>query len=364
VNARLAGNFDVFDEAFLTTAPSLFGVRYREISNQKLYELYQKNPSWFALDEPGAHQNIVNNSRQLKERISATYLRTDLRLLEGKLWVVTGVRYEHTAGEGRGPLNDINAQFQKDARGNYIRNAAGQRVLITNDDLALRKLRFQERAATAETSYDGFYPSLNATYTLTPNLLLRAAYARTLGRPDLSFIVPGSTVSDPDVAQPTITINNAQLKPWTANGYDLTLESYNWGGGTGSISAFQKDIKDFFGALSVPATAEALARYDIPNDGTLDRYMIVTRHNVDTRTRIRGLEFAYRQPLTFLPAWAQGFQVFFNATKLKLVGSNTADFDGYKPSYYAGGINFIRPRYYVKVTYTYELESAGFVNGG
>lgn len=142
VNSRLARNFDVFDEAFLATAPTLNGTPYREPSMKKVYDLFLQHPNWFVLDEPGAHQSKVTSSRELTETISAAYARADFRLLNDRLWLVGGVRFERTDAEGRGPLNDITAQYQRDANGNFILNAARQRVLITTDVLALRKLRF------------------------------------------------------------------------------------------------------------------------------------------------------------------------------------------------------------------------------
>ncbi|MEI6466701.1 MAG: hypothetical protein WCQ89_18370, partial [Verrucomicrobiota bacterium] len=72
---------------------------------------------------------------------------------------------------------------------------------------------------------------------------------------------------------------------------------------------------------------------------------------------ITGVEFNYRQSLTFLPSWARGLQIFINGTKMTLSGSTTADFTGFNPSAYAGGINFIRPRYFLKLTCTYQGET-------
>ena len=53
-------------------------------------------------------------------------------------------------------------------------------------------------------------------------------------------------MSEPTAAQPTITVNNTGLKPWTGDNYDLSLETYQIKGGSGSIGIFRKDIKDFF----------------------------------------------------------------------------------------------------------------------
>jgi iron complex outermembrane recepter protein len=349
VTSRLASNFDVFDQAFIDDGPTVYGHKVRWISGKKFYNLFLEHPTWFVSDEAQAWQDYVNNSRSLTERVSAAYVRTDLRLLHNRLWLVAGVRFERTDDIGNGPLNDISAQYQRNADGTFVRNAAGQRVLITNDALALRKLRYQERAAHSERDYNGFYPSLNASYNLTENLILRAAYAQTIGRPNLSFIIPGTSISDPDAANPTITVNNVGLKPWSATNYDLSLESYQIKDGFGSIGVFQKDIKDFFGVVSTQATPELLEQYGLESDPTLLNYTISTRSNVGN-AKITGIEFSYRQSLTFLPHWARGLQLFANFTKLNLKGANTADFSGYNPRSISGGINLVRGRFAIKST--------------
>ena len=356
VNSRLAGKFDLFDEDFLKNPTLLWGVPYREVSQKKAYDLYRSRPEWFVEDPALSHQNRVSASRAYTETISAGYARIDARFLDKRLWIATGVRYEHTAGKGQGPLDDINAQYQRDANGRFVLNAAGQRVLITTDALELRKLRFRERAARTSSDYGDYYPSLNATYDLTDKLVLRAAYAKTIGRPNLNFITPGLTITDPDVLQPRITINNPNLKPWTADNYDLTLESYNFKDGFGSVGIFQKNIKDFFGSVETQATPELLGLYGLQDDPNLLRYTISTQTNAGD-AKVTGFEFGYRQSLTFLPDWARGFQVFFNATKLKVQGSRISDFSGFAPETFSGGINFIRPRFYIKANWSYQAET-------
>lgn len=186
--------------------------------------------------------------------------------------------------------------------------------------------------------------------------MLRAGYAHTLGRPNLNFIIPGTTTTDSTVALPTITVNNTGLLPWTANSYDLTVESYNFKDGFGSVGVFQKNIKNFFGSVTTPATPELLDQYGLPTDGTYQNYQIATQKNAGD-AKVTGFEFAYRQSLTFLPKWAQGFQVFVNLTKLRLEGSTTSDFTGFTPSKIAGGVNLIRSRYFIKLTYSYQGET-------
>jgi TonB-dependent receptor len=341
--SRLASRFDVFDEAFIADSPTVFGKKVRWISGQKMYQLYKQNPSWFVLDDAQVHQVFVNNSRHLRETVSAGYLRADARLFHNRLWLVAGARYERTADQGAGPLNDLNATFQRNPDGSFVRNAAGQKVQITTDPLALSKLRYQERGATADRTYDGIYPSVNASFNLTENLILRAAYAQTLGRPNINNIIPSTIISDPDAANRTVTVNNTGLLPWSATSYDLSLESYQIKDGFGSVGVFRKNVKDFFGSLTTAATPELLEQYGLESDPSLLTYNFVTRTNAGD-AQIDGLEFSYRQSLTFLPPWARGLQVFVNFTKLNLSGSNTADFSGYTPKSLAGGINFVRGR--------------------
>jgi TonB-dependent receptor len=353
--SRQARNFDVFDEAYNADAPTVFGRRVRWISGTKLYQLYQKNPSWFVTDEAQIWQDYVTNSRELAEQIAAAYLRADVRLFNNRLWLVGGVRFERTHDKGRGPLNDINAQYKRDAAGKLIdgnpSQAGTQPVLVTTDTLALRKLRYQERAATSDQHYSGYYPSLNAAFNLTENVILRAAAAQTLGRPNLGNIIPGVTISDATVTTsvPTITVNNSGLKPWTARSYDLSIESYQIKDGFGSVGVFQKEISDFFTSVTADATPELLELYGLEGDASLLNYKINTLANGGD-ARIRGVEFSYRQALTFLPSWARGFQVFANATKLSLSGSRTADFSGYAPKSLSGGVSFIRGRLALKWT--------------
>ncbi|MBI5767502.1 MAG: carboxypeptidase regulatory-like domain-containing protein [Verrucomicrobia bacterium] len=204
--SRLAGGFDVFDDAYNRDAPTLYGQPMRWISHTKLYQLLLARPQLFVLDEPLAHQNLVTNSRRLIETISAAYLRADVRLLHNRLWLVGGVRFEKTNDEGWGPKNDPSAQYQKDAQGRVIdgnvTQAGVQPIFLSNDLLVRARQRYVERGTHAEQHYSGYYPSLNASFSLTEKLVVRGAYARTLGRPNVSSVVPSATFTEPTVAAP------------------------------------------------------------------------------------------------------------------------------------------------------------------
>lgn len=367
---RLAGRFDVFDPVYNATTQTLGGVPVNWISVRKSYELFEQRPDWWVENLATSHTNQVNDSTRLVEEISAFYLRTDFRTLSNKLWLVAGVRYEGTMTEGWGRLNDPNARYVKNANGEIVRNSAGQPVFISADPLVRARQQFQERGAYNKRRYDGYYPSFNATYNLTDNLLLRAGYARTIGRPNLTFIIPGTNIPEEDAPSPrTFSAVNTALKPWTGDNYDLSLESYQIKGGFGSVSVFQKDIKNFFNLVTTELTPEIAADYGIPAGSFDPGDLLSTRTNGGDAT-IRGVEFMYRQRLLFLPwSFARSFQIFANANKLKLSGERTADFGSYTPSNYAWGVSLIRPKYSIKFTSSHQgqirrgLQAVSAANG-
>lgn len=351
VAERTAGKWGLVDEAFSAALKPYPGNRVvRWISPKLTYDLYRQRPELFVLDRAAEYTTQANNDKRIVETITAGYLRGDGRAFGNRLLVVAGVRYEETTDEGWGPLQDPTAQYQKDARGNVVRNAAGSPVLVTTDPLERAKLRYQRRGTHVEKSYDGFYPSVNASFILRQDLLLRAAYAKTIGRPDLNFILPGITITDVTATPGNrlITVVNTGLTPWTSSNSDLSLESYAIKGAIASVGVFQKNIKNFFGATRYRATPEILTSLDLPVEQEFLDYDVSTTMNVG-EAKITGFEFGYKQALTFLPKWASGVQVFLNYTKMTLGGSNASDFSGFNPKNTSWGVQLTRPRYVVKL---------------
>ena len=320
----LVSRYDLLDDSGYSALPLPFGeapIRYH--SPQKLLQLYQQRPGYFAADATRDIISTASNSRLIQETITAAFLRADVRLLANRLWLVGGVRFEETRDEGAGVKNDLRATYRQDSNGNLIRDAAGRPIRITTDPVQLAQLQYTERGARADRTYSDLYPSLNCAFNMTPDLIARAGYARTVGRPNFNNIVPGISVSDPLAALPVINVSNTGLKPWTSDNLDLTLEYYFKNSGLVSFGVFRKDIADFFGVVSTPATLEMLNEFGLSDDYL--GYDLVTRRNVG-RARVSGMEANFRKGLTFLPSWARGVQVFANATDLHLEGSTIADF--------------------------------------
>lgn len=315
-------------------------------------QTFKEHPEYFTYTEAQAvtyHRNVVNTSQAITEDILAPYLRFDTRLLENRLTVTGGVRYERTADDGVGGLIDPSRIYQRNTAGNIIRNAAGQPVVIAPlASLAGTQLAYVERGAHTKKSYGEFFPSVNASFNIRPSLIGRVSFARSIARPDFNNILPAANIPDPTTSARTITITNPDLTPWTANSYGVSLEWYFHEPSTGVISVrgFRRDISDFWGTKLTPATDELLDLYGL--DPTV--YGAALGYNVSTSlnsgdAQVTGLELDYRQNLDFLPRWARGITVFGNLTSQHLSGATTADFTGFVRETINYGVSFNRARW-------------------
>jgi TonB-dependent receptor len=347
----------VLDEVFSQrTAPYGFPqVQY--VSTEKAFTLYQANPASFTLDPNSQYRSEVTNSKRAAELVSSAYLRGDTAFFHRRLKLVGGLRAEQTNVDAEGPLNDPTRNYQRNAAGQVIRNANGTPVLIfpSTNALAVSQLTFLARAGRAEKEYLRLFPSLNASFNVRENLVARAAYYTSVGRPNFNQYSGGVTLPDPDLAPSNtnrITVNHAAIKAWSAQTAKVRVEYYFAGVGQLSVGAFQREFKNFFGASTFPATPEFLSFYGL-DAATYGRFDVATQTNVAGTVRMSGLEFDYKQALTFLPAWARGLQVFANASALRATGDATADFAGFVPRTYNWGVSLTRAKFNLRANWNY-----------
>lgn len=219
----------------------------------------------------------------------------------------------------------------------------------------ISRLTFIDRGSRTEKEYLRFFPSLNASYNLRENLILRGAYYHSVGRPNFIQYSGGITLPDtgmPSASDNLIRVNNAGIKAWSARTVNVPVERYFEGVGQFSVGAFRREIEDFFGATTFEATPEFLALYGL-DPATYDSYDVVTQQNLPGTVRMEGFDFNYKQVLTFLPQWARGIQLFANGSWQRVVGDETASLAGYVPRTGNWGISLTRPKYNVRVNWNY-----------
>ena len=355
----------LLDEVFSERVAPYGFPKIQYVSTQEAYNYYRDNPAKATVNENNLYRSTVSGSQHAEEVVSSAYLRGDLALFDRKLKLVGGVRAEQTNIDGEGPLTAPERAFQRDANGNILRGANGRPLLIvpTNAGLPYSQLTFIDRGAHTKKEYLRLFPSLNASYSLRENLIARAAYYTSVGRPNFNQYVGGVTLPDPDVLPGNtnasrIVVNNAGIKAWSAQTVKLRLEYYFQGIGQVSIGGFRREIENFFGATVFPATPEFLALYDIEAE-TYGRYDVSTQYNLPGTTRMTGFEFDYKQALTFLPHWARGIQMFANATAIRTTADENANFSGFVPRSYNWGVSLTRPKYSVRLNWNYRGLSRG-----
>jgi iron complex outermembrane recepter protein len=327
------------------------------ISNRKVYERFAANPNQFSINDNTIYRARATNSKVSRELISSLYLRGDVSLMERRLKLVGGLRGEQTNVEADGPLIDPTLNFRRDASGQIIRNANGAPSLILplTDALGVSKLTLIERGAHTDKEYLRLFPSLNASYNLRDNLVARAAYYHSVGRPNFVQYSGGVTLPDTDSSPSStnvITVNNAGIKAWSARTVNVRLEKYFEGVGQFSVGAFRREIENFFGNVMFAPTPEFLALYGLDAE-TYGRYLVSTQHNIPGAVRMEGYDFNYKQVLAFLPHWARGVQVFANGTWQRAIGDDDANFAGYIPKSGSWGISLTRPKYNFRVNWNY-----------
>lgn len=328
------------------------------MSPSAAYAAWKADPKLFgqtdAQQATSRNYNIDNNEN-FKEEVKAAYVQFDTRLLSNRLRVLGGVRFEKTIDDGIGGLTDNDAVWQRNPDGSYVRNSAGARVRKVEagvaGSMAESLLIKKYRAQFTHREYQGYYPSLHFTYDLQANFLVRAAYAKTYGRPDLSNLIPRTvaTRNDFDDEDPipngsyrgTLSIRNPTLKPWTADNYDLSTEYYTRNGGLATAGFFVKELSNFFGTQSVVATPELLNQLGI--DPGYVGYNITSTFNSGD-ARIVGGELNVRQDLRSLGSWGKMFTVFANGTKLNLSGNAGANFSSFVAKSANWGMTFAHRR--------------------
>lgn len=354
----------VLDESFSQrTAPFGFG-KVPWIDNSEYWELYKKYPERFApFDANAQYRSRVAGSKVAEEIVSAAYLRADVAFLERRLKFTGGVRAEQTNVEAEGPLTDPTRNFQRDASGALVDGNPSQpgvqpvRIVPTTDALGVSQLTYIRRGQQTEKEYLRWFPSINASYNIRDNLIARAAYYYSVGRPNFNQYAGGLTLPDLSL-QPNlnnssrIVVNNAGIKAWSAKSVKVRLEYYFERGGQVSVGAFRRDFYNLFTNTTFPAAPDFLALYGLDAE-TYGIYEVVTQRNIDNAVRMTGLEFSYKQPLTFLPNWARGVAAFANVSAQRAIDDETNALNSYVPRTYNWGLSLNRPKYGVRVNWNY-----------
>ena len=149
----------------------------------------------------------------------------------------------------------------------------------------------------ASHSYSYALPALNLRYALTESLFARLALYKTASRPLFGNLRIGSPIDLNSLGQnPTISRGNPDLRPFTANNADASLEWYPNRATFVAIQGYYKAATNFIVNASVPGTIT------LPN-GTVVPATINTSVNDPNTVHFKGIELIARRDLDFLPGF-------------------------------------------------------------
>lgn len=153
--------------------------------------------------------------------------------------------------------------------------------------------------------YDNFMPSVHLQWKPRQDIIVRAAWTNTIGRPDFGSLAANESVTF-DGSQARVSRGNPNLKPRESEGFDVSIEFYPPDGMI-SLAAFTKSIKNEIFTLS---------NIENINVGRGVEPVIVSTPRNAENAKIKGLEFAVQQAFTFLPSPFDGFGFNGNITLL------------------------------------------------
>lgn len=307
---------DIKDDVYSGQNPGFGYEGWDWPSIAQIHDIYNTDTTRWELDEARAINNTIGTWFEAEEDINALYAMGKVELLDNKLGILAGVRWEETDVSGLVPLDGDPSNY----------------VLSPTD--------FNFATLEVGSSYDNFHPSVHVTYEVTPDLILRASYANTIGRPDFGSMFGPTTIFEPDPTdedstQGYIETTNPALLPRESDNIDLTAEYYYGQTGLFSVSVFQNDMSNYIESVERPVTAEDIDTYGLPDYvfGGPDEYRIRTTFNSGDAT-VEGLEVNWEQDLNydFVPSLLRKSSLYANGTFLSTSGGISNDLNGFTPT--------------------------------
>jgi len=187
---------------------------------------------------------------------------------------------------------------------------------------------------TARNEYTDVLPAGNLTWEVSDKFQIRAAAAKTMSRPQLSALTPGTTSFPTGLtvggAAPSITVGNPFLSPFRSTNLDLSFEYY-WGtNGFVGLALFQKDIGSFPQQVAGEFALQDIYPQEIidqilPNvtSVTLAQYIrdggvfAVRQFDDAPGGKIQGVELNVQTNFFFLPGFLERFGITANYTYIK-----------------------------------------------
>jgi TonB-dependent receptor len=251
----------------------------------KLSNYVQANPGEFTLDEGATQEASQSADFDLVQHNSAGYVMNTINWPRFSLQ--TGFRVEAVE------VRALGYYVSTDANGNWL-------------------------GTTPETSSESYVvplPSVQARWMVTPMTAIRANYSRGLAPPNPYDLVPYVLDNGDAGETPRYSIGTPNEQPTRSNNYDLLLEQELRPFGVIQAGYFYKQLYDPI-VLIYTSCEIAGSLCDIPgqNINSYDNnapYLAQQDINANN-AQVWGLEFSWRQNMSYLPGVLRGMQMMAN----------------------------------------------------
>ncbi|WP_095012058.1 TonB-dependent receptor [Tsuneonella mangrovi] len=187
-----------------------------------------KNAGQFALDPP--------QYNGVREKTWAGYVSLDLEtdFHDMPVKIDAGVRYEKTDVSSYSIANGIIALNYRHV----------QELQVIRDNTPATQNLYG--------GYSEFLPNIDFRIDLTPNIVARASYSKTIARSSLSAMFPQTNFLNSRPGGPFIASQgNPNLLPYVSNNLDLSFEWYYKPSSYVSVGLFRKWVDNFIGATAI-----------------------------------------------------------------------------------------------------------------
>lgn len=289
-------NITLLDNDFLFNGARAFGLPISPTLDPVAGPAWDRsNPGFLVYDPGGSTANSLTDDFSVEEDVLAGYLMGLLDI--GAFDFIAGFRVEYT---------DTESNILE-----FIPGAPDITIDESNADEIVRPV-------SESNDYSEVLPNLQVRYEITPELQGRAAYTRTLARPELSDLA-GSSVLDLDITSlpggeemieaADLERGNPNLDPRVSDNLDVALEWFPATGGVLSVGAFYKDIED-------PIYTQQVRLFDVVEQG-IEIPELDIRTPLNSKSgEVYGFELIWDQPFSYLPGLLSGLGVSGNLVAL------------------------------------------------
>jgi TonB-dependent receptor len=189
-----------------------------------------------------------SSDRRTQEEQLAVYAQLQLDLVWGDMPVNldVGLRYEET---------DVASQA-------LVPVYTGVRWITSNEFNAINALNpdgtVNQSFTSLTGSYDNILPNLDFNIEFIDDVLFRASYSKTIGRPNYNDIQGGLLLGECRAFGCFANSGDPALEPLESDNIDFSFEWYYNEGSYAAVGYFHKDVKNFIGSRFLSGTASEL----------------------------------------------------------------------------------------------------------